>query len=150
MLPFIYARLSLISAPITKSFVLILALKPPDASLATIAFAVLALVAVVALLDTLPAVLIVANLVSTIPAEALISPLTIVPSAIIALVTTPAAIEVALPTDVTSPVKFAFVVTVDALLADVANEADVAVPVKLPVNDPLNDPDADRLPVVDE
>jgi len=85
-----------------------------------------------------------------------------VPSAIIALVTTPAAIEVALPTDVTSPVKFAFVVTVDALLADVANEADVAVaalvadpavaaneadtayeadvavPVKLPVNEPVN------------
>ncbi len=52
-----------------------------------------------------------------------------------------------LPTEVTLPVKFAFVVTVAALLADVANDA---IPVKLPVNDPLNDPDADRLPVVDE
>lgn len=40
--------------------------KLPDASLATIAFAVLLLVAVVALLLTLPAVLIVSSLVSAI------------------------------------------------------------------------------------
>ena len=42
--------------------------KLPDASRATIALAVLALVAVVAEFATLPAVLIVANLVSTIAA----------------------------------------------------------------------------------
>jgi hypothetical protein len=44
----------------------------------------------------------------------------------IAFVTTPAAIVVALPTEVTLPVKFAFVVTV------------VAVPDKLPVTFPVN------------
>jgi hypothetical protein len=48
--------------------------------------------------------------------------LTIVPSTIISLVTTPDAIVVALPTEVTLPVRFAFVVTVDAL------------PVKAPTN----------------
>jgi hypothetical protein len=85
--------------------VIVPALKLPEASLATIADGVLASVAVVALLETLRAVLIVANLVSTIPALALISASTI----------TPAAIEVALPIEVTSPVRLAFVVTLDAV-----------------------------------
>ena len=43
------------------------------------------------------------------------SALTIVSSVIMALVTTPDAIVVALPTEVTLPVKLALVVTVDAL-----------------------------------
>jgi peptidoglycan/LPS O-acetylase OafA/YrhL len=108
----------------------------------TIADAVLALVAVVALLLTLPAVAMVASLVSTMAADAFISALTIVPSTMFALATvmavgnapvasleraiaaealmsaltmTPAAIEVALPTEVTSPVRLALVVTVAAL-----------------------------------
>ena len=85
--------------------VIIPAEKLPEASRATIADAVLASVAVVALLETLSAVEIVASLVSTIPADALISASTI----------TPAAIAVALPEEVTSPVKFAFVVTLDAV-----------------------------------
>src|SRR5256885_15268485 len=50
--------------------VIMFALKFPDASRATIAFAVLALVAVVAELATFPAVEIVANFVSTIAAPA--------------------------------------------------------------------------------
>ena len=53
------------------------------------ALAVFADAAVVAELETFPAVLIVASFVSTIPAEALMSPLTIVPSRIMALVTVP-------------------------------------------------------------
>ena len=81
------------------------ALKLPLASRATIALAVFVDTAVVAELLTFKAVAIVANLVSTIPADAFISALTI----------TPAAIEVALPTEVTSPVKFAFVVTLPAV-----------------------------------
>src|SRR3990172_9634770 len=51
--------------------------KFPEASRATIALAVLVLVAVVAEFDTLPVVLIVASLVSTIAAPAAISALTI-------------------------------------------------------------------------
>ena len=70
-----------------RSAVITLAVKLPDASRATIALAVLLAVAVVALFDTLPAVLIVASLVSTIPAAALMSALTIVPSTILALAT---------------------------------------------------------------
>ena len=53
-----------------KFAVIVPAEKLPDASRATIAFAVLALVAVVAELATLPAVEIVANFVSTIAADA--------------------------------------------------------------------------------
>jgi len=53
--------------------VIIPAAKLPDASRDTIAFAVLLLVAVVAELATFPAVLIVASLVSRIPADELIS-----------------------------------------------------------------------------
>jgi len=79
--------------------------KLPDASRATIADAVFALAAVVAELLTLSAVAIVSSLVSTIAALALMSAFTI----------TPAAIEVALPTLVTSPVKLAFVVTLPAV-----------------------------------
>src|ERR1044071_8708149 len=57
--------------------VIVPAEKLPDASRLTIAFAVLAFVAVVAELATLPAVLIVANLVSTIAAPAATSAFTI-------------------------------------------------------------------------
>jgi hypothetical protein len=95
-----------------KEAVIVPALKFPDASRATIALAVFADVAVVAELLTFDAVEIVASLVSTIPAEALMSSLTI----------TPEAIDVAFPTEVTSPVKLALVVTLLAVNA-------VAVPV---------------------
>lgn len=69
--------------------VIVPAVKLPEPSRATIALAVFALVAVVALLLTLPAVLMVASLVSAIAADALMSALTMVPSAIIVLVTVP-------------------------------------------------------------
>jgi hypothetical protein len=69
------------------------AVKLPDASLATIAEAVLTFVAVVAELLTLPAVAMVASLVSTIAADALIAAdhvtSTMVPLRIIVLVTVP-------------------------------------------------------------
>ena len=65
------------------------AAKSPEASRATIAEAVFASVAVVAELETLPTVEIVASFVSTIAAEALMSALTIVASAIIVDVTVP-------------------------------------------------------------
>ena len=65
------------------------AAKLPEASRATIAEAVFAFVAVVAELETLLAVEIVASLVSAIAADALISALTIVSSRIIADVTVP-------------------------------------------------------------
>lgn len=79
--------------------------KLPEAFRATMVPAVLALVAVVAELETFPAVEMVASLVSAMAAEALMSASTI----------TPEAIEVALPTEVTSPVRLALVVTVEAL-----------------------------------
>jgi len=81
------------------------ALKSPLASRATIALAVFADAAVVAELLTFDAVEIVASLVSSMAADAFMSALTI----------TPAAIEVALPTEVTSPVRFALVVTLPAV-----------------------------------
>jgi len=96
--------------------VIVPALKFPDASRATIADAVFAFVAVVAELLTLDAVEMVASLVSAMAALALMSALTI----------TPAAIAVAFPVLVTSPVKFAFVTTVAAKL-----------PVPLPVTPPV-------------
>ena len=68
-------------------------------------FTLLDAVAVVAEFLTFPALPISANLLSVIPAVALISASTI----------TPAAIDVALPIDVISPVKLALVVTVAAL-----------------------------------
>jgi hypothetical protein len=83
--------------------VIVPALKFPLASRATIALAVFAFVAVVAEFDTLPAVAIVANFVSTIPAAELISALTIesaVIAADIAMLALPLN-EVAVP--VTSP-----------------------------------------------
>jgi len=64
------------AAPV-KLAVIVPAEKLPELSRATIAFAVLALVAVVAELATFPAVEIVANLVSTIPADGLTSAFTI-------------------------------------------------------------------------
>ena len=88
-----------------RSAVIVPAVKLPLASRATIAEAVLAAVAVVAVFDTLPAVEIVASFVSTIPAAALMSASTM----------TPAAMLVALPTLVTSPVRLAFVVTLPAV-----------------------------------
>ena len=111
-----------------KAAVIVPAVKFPEASRATIADAVFALVAVVAELLTFPAVAIVASLVSTMPAEALMSALTI----------TPAAIEVELPTEVTSPVKLALVVTVEALPVRAA----VIVPA-------LKLPEASRATIVD-
>ena len=102
-----------------KAAVIVPAEKLPEASRATIADAVFALVAVVAELLTFDAVEIVASLVSTMPAEALMSSLTI----------TPEAIDVAFPTEVTSPVKLAFVVTLPAVKPE-------AVPVIfVPTND---------------
>ena len=88
-----------------KAAVIVPAVKFPLASRATIALAVFADVAVVAELLTFDAVEIVASLVSTIAADALMSALTI----------TPAAILVAFPTEVTSPVKLALVVTLPAV-----------------------------------
>ena len=85
------------------------AAKFPLASRATIALAVFADAAVVAELLTFRAVAIVASLVSSIAADAFMSALTI----------TPAAIAVALPTEVMSPVKLALVVT----LLDVKDNA---------------------------
>jgi hypothetical protein len=80
--------------------VIVPAEKFPEGSLATMALAVFAFVAVVALLLTFPAVAIVANFVSTIPALELMSALTIVSAEIV----------VAFPDEVTSPVKLAFTV----------------------------------------
>ena len=95
----------LVNPMLTLVAVTVPAVKFPEASRATIADAVFADVAVVAELLTFDAVEIVASLVSTMPADALMSALTI----------TPAAILVALPTEVTSPVKLAFVVTLPAV-----------------------------------
>jgi hypothetical protein len=83
-----------------KAAVIVPAAKLPEASRATIALAVLAATAVVAELLTFNAVEIVASFVSAMPADALMSALTIAP----------AVIEVALPIDVIGPVKFAFIV----------------------------------------
>ena len=69
--------------------------KSPFGSLATIALPVFTLVAVVAELLTLPAVAMVASFVSTIPALALMSALTMAPSTIFALVIELSATEVA-------------------------------------------------------
>ena len=82
---------AVLALPLSEA-VMVPALKSPLASRATIAEAVFALVAVVAEFDTLPAVEMVASFVSTIPADALMSPLTIVPSAIFTEVTAPSAI----------------------------------------------------------
>jgi hypothetical protein len=65
MLVAVVADVAVLAFPL-KEAVIVPALKFPDASLATIALAVLALVAVVALLDTFPAVAIVAKYVSVI------------------------------------------------------------------------------------
>lgn len=82
--------------------VIVPAVKLPEASRATIALAVFADAAVVAELLTFKAVEIVASLVSTMAADAFISALTI----------TPAVIDVAFPTDVIGPVRFALIVAV--------------------------------------
>ena len=71
---FVAASVALVVVPFR---VIILVEKLPDASRATIVFAVLVLVAVVAELATLPAVEIVANLASEIAADELISAFTI-------------------------------------------------------------------------
>ena len=78
--------LALLAKPV-KLAVIVPAVKLPLASRATMADAVLASVAVVAELFTLPAVAMVANLVSTMAADGLISAFTIVLSAIFAEVT---------------------------------------------------------------
>src|SRR5260221_10203267 len=101
-----------VTLPVTlpvKFAVIVPAEKFPELSRATIAFAVLPLVAVVAEFATLPAVEIVANFVSTIPAAAMISLLVIseldrLPDA--SLCTTPAlvnaSIEIVPPEDILS------------------------------------------------
>ncbi len=80
--------LALLAKPV-KLAVIVPAAKSPLASRVTIADAVLASVAVVAELLTFPAVEIVANLVSAIAADELMSVFTMVPSAILAEVTAP-------------------------------------------------------------
>jgi hypothetical protein len=75
MLPPVIVALEEVTAPL-KAALIVPALKLPEASRATIAFAVFAFVAVVAEFATLPAVLIVASFVSTIPAAAAMSLLT--------------------------------------------------------------------------
>jgi hypothetical protein len=93
--------------------VIVPAVKFPEASRATIALAVFDEVAVVAEFETLSAVEIVASFVSAIAAEALISPLTIVPSRIIVLVTVPVS-----PVVTTVPVVAGnVIVTVPAMAA---------------------------------
>jgi hypothetical protein len=109
------------------------AAKLPEASRATMALAVLALSAVVAELLTLPAVEMVASLVSTMAADALMSALTIAP----------VAIDVALPTEVMSPVRLALVVTVVAVLALPFNVAVIVPAEKLP--DPSRATMADKV-----
>ncbi len=106
--------LALLASPV-KFAVIVPAVKSPFASRATMADAVLALVAVVAELLTFPEVAMVANLESAMAADALISAFTIVPSAILALVTAPSLILA--------------VVTALAAMA-----GDAAVPVKSPAN----------------
>ena len=86
------ARVVAVLALPVSDAVIVPALKSPLASRATIAEAVFALVAVVAEFDTFSAVAIVASFVSAIAADALMSPSTIVPSAIFAEVTAPSAI----------------------------------------------------------
>ena len=90
-----------LAVPVSAA-VIVPAAKLPEASRATIALAVFADTAVVAELLTFNAVEIVASLVSTMAADALMSALTIAP----------AVIDVAFPTEVIGPVKFAFVTTV--------------------------------------
>ena len=75
--------------------VIVPAEKFPEASLETMALAVLAFVAVVAELLTLPEVAMVANFVSTIPADALISASTIAPLTIFELDIVSSAIDAA-------------------------------------------------------
>jgi hypothetical protein len=99
------ARAVAVAALPVRAAVIVPAVKLPLASRATIADAVFAEVAVVALFETFNAVEIVASLVSAIAADALMSASTM----------TPAAMLVALPTLVTSPVRFAFVVTLPAV-----------------------------------
>jgi hypothetical protein len=118
-----------------RAAVTVPALKLPDASLATIALAVLVFVAVVAELDTFPAVAIVASFVSAIAAEALTSASTIDPAVIPAEIVmfAPPLNDVAVP--VTSPL-IAIVLAVCKVVAVVAfpERAAVTVPaVKLPL-----------------
>jgi hypothetical protein len=94
------ARVAALAVPV-KSAVIVPAVKLPEASRATIADAVLADAAVVAELDTLEAVEIVANLVSAIAALALISALRIVPSRIIVLSTVPVSVTLTMSARVT-------------------------------------------------
>ena len=114
--------------------VIVLAEKLPYPSRATMAEAVLADAAVVAELLTFSAVEIVSSFVSEIAALALMSAFTI----------TPAAMAVALPTLVTSPVRFAFVTTVAALPTLVTPPVRFAlvttVAAKLPVPLPVTPP----------
>ena len=123
--------------------------KLPDASRDTMALAVLLLVAVVALLDTFPAVDIVASLVSTIPAVALISAFTMEPAVIAdaMLMSEDPLNDVAVP--VTSP-EIAIVLAVWRIVAVPAlpvmfpvtlpTTLPVTLPVRLPVTFPVKGP----------
>src|SRR5579863_7563997 len=114
---------------------IVLAEKLPDASRATIVFGVLRLVAVVAELATLPAVLMVFNLVSTIPADADTSAFTIndvdkSPAAL--LCTTP----VVLNPSMVTPLELIFICSTPLVSKEsiLVVGADMPVPVLLPVN----------------
>ena len=130
---FVAANLVAVDALPVKAAVIVPALKFPVASRATIVFAVLLFVAVVAELLTLPAVAMVANLLSTIPAVAEMSSFAMVPSAILAVVTALAA---------NLSVEIAELVITGAV-------ADEPVPAKSPANCilPVADVDAFGAPV---
>ena len=120
------ARVVAVDAFPLNAAVIVPAVKLPLPSLATIALAVFKFVAVVAELLTLSAVAIVANFVSTIPAEALISASTIAPAEILELIVifAPPLKDVAVP--VTSPL-IAIVLAVSKVVAVVALPDNAAV-----------------------
>jgi hypothetical protein len=122
------------AAPVIVA-VILFATKLPELSRATIALGVLALVAVVAELATFPAVLIVFNLLSVIPALAEISLFTInelVNNPVELLCTTPAVVN---PSRV-KPDELKFICSVPAISKERTSAivAVIPVPVLLPVN----------------
>ena len=128
---FVAASVALVVVPVN---VIIVVEKLPDESRATIAFAVFALVAEVAEFATFPAVEIVANLVSTIPAAGAISASTIneldkFPDA--SLCTTPAVTNAGIlivPPEVIFNLSSAFVLN-DNVFAVAADNPVVVLPV---------------------
>ena len=123
------AAVTVVFALRSKSAVINPAEKLPDASRATIAEPVFAFVAVVAELFTLPAVEIVASLVSAIAASDLMSALTIVSDAILVASATAPVPSNDTALAVTSPVREKF-------CPDASADAVVALPVTAPVRLP--------------